>query len=391
MKINIYPIRSDLSQETVINEDSSRLIKALEQELQSEIAVVNIDDLYNSDLGLVLVQSGGSESKFIKLLSKLKNPIYLLTYGSNNSLAASLEILSYLRAAGIPGEVLHGDIKYIAERIRLLAKPAKRYGVIGKPSDWLIASMVDPTRVKKIFNIDLVDIKSEELIKLYETVSPEDFPDQKGIEKSEITKAMKVDAALDSLIKTYNLDGLTIRCFDLLDTLHTTSCLALALLNQKGIISSCEGDIPALLTMHAFKEVADIPSFQANPSFIDVKTNTIVLAHCTLPLSMCESYHLDTHFESGIGIGIKGELKEGTVTVLKLSSDLKHYFVSEGTIEKNLSQHDLCRTQIVIKLDESVSYFLKSPLGNHHLIAYGSHRKKLEKYLNELGLKPIDF
>ena len=39
-----------------------------------------------------------------------------------------------------------------------------RLGVIGKPSDWLIASKVDYKEVKEKFFIDIVDIPYEEFI-----------------------------------------------------------------------------------------------------------------------------------------------------------------------------------------------------------------------------------
>ena len=42
-----------------------------------------------------------------------------------------------------------------------------RLGVIGKPSDWLIASNVDYKNVKDKFNIDLINIDINELIDVY--------------------------------------------------------------------------------------------------------------------------------------------------------------------------------------------------------------------------------
>ena len=36
-------------------------------------------------------------------------------------------------------------------------------GVIGKPSDWLIASIVDYEEAKRIYNVNLIDITSKEL------------------------------------------------------------------------------------------------------------------------------------------------------------------------------------------------------------------------------------
>lgn len=45
--------------------------------------------------------------------------------------------------------------------------------------------------------------------------------------------AINIYAALKSLVAEYDLSGLTLRCFDLLDALGNTGCLALALLNSE--------------------------------------------------------------------------------------------------------------------------------------------------------------
>ena len=107
------------------------------------------------DLDLIFVRTGGTEGLFQQLMptlaEKSEAPFYLLASDKSNSLAASLEILSYLRLQGKQGEILHGNPEYIASRIQLLCRVESavkrlrhcRLGVIGKPSDWLIASHAD--------------------------------------------------------------------------------------------------------------------------------------------------------------------------------------------------------------------------------------------------------
>ena len=268
-----------------------------------------------------------------------------------------------------------------------------KLGVIGKPSDWLIASNVDYKKAKELFDIELIDIDINELIdktKLINDECPNNMFNS-SFNKEELNKAYRIYLALKDIQTEYKLDGLTVRCFDLLDTLHSTSCLAFAMLNKDGIIATCEGDIPSMISMYVIRKVYNLPSFQANPSRIDIDNNEVVFAHCTLPLSMCESYKFDTHYESGIGIGIKGELKEGHVSVFKISPDLTKFVLLEGEIKKNLCESKLCRTQIVIKLnqDSDVRYFLKKPLANHHLIFYSYETKVLKDYLNKRNLTKI--
>ena len=104
---------------------------------------------------------------------------------------------------------------------------------------------------------------------------------------------------------------------------------------------------------------------------------------------MLTSYRLDTHFESGIGVAVRGKLKEDEVTILRLSSDLKHYFVAEGRIIKNLEEDNLCRTQIVIKCDDDISSLLTHPCGNHHIIFYGHHQEEINSLLKAYNLERV--
>ncbi len=386
MRIAIIPIVSSLHHDQGINQETKKLLDDI-KDLGPFEFVVGKDG--TEDLTLILVQSGGSEGLFLKMEEELEPPYYLLTYGSNNSLAASMEILSYLKDKGEIAQILHGTPNYIAKQLLELgstnSKPSINLGVIGKPSDWLIASNVDYHFVKNRMNIQLIDIDIQELIDLYHVVDVSDYETSTELvfnEKS-VKEAKKVSLSLRRLVDKYHLEGLTIRCFDLLDSIHTTGCLGISLLNRDRLIGTCEGDIPAMLSMYLLKQITGQSGFQANPSRIDTDKNHIVFAHCTLPLDMAENYQLMTHFESGIGVGIRGKMKSSDITLFKIHRNLKDYYVAEGKIIENLEEDNLCRTQIVVSLDD-VGYFLNRPYGNHHIIVYGKHKQEIERYMANL-------
>lgn len=385
MKVNIFPLVSSLHDQNKINENTKNMLDDLMNISDIKFNITNIEELYNADISLILIQSGGSEGLFLENISKLKSPFYLLTYGNNNSLAASLEILSYLKDNNLEGEVLHGSNEYIIKRIKELTKinVKYRFGIIGKPSDWLIASNVNYENAKRLHNIELIDIPINKISDYY-FKSINDYNLEFKYDSKEIDKALKLHKVLNKIKEEYNLNGLTIRCFDLLEKLKTTSCLSLALLNKEGIVATCEGDVPTMISMHILNRVTNQVGFQANPSRIDIENRKIVLAHCTLPLNMVNSYNLDTHFESGIGVAIKGYLKEEQVTIFKLSKNLKDYYVTTGTIIKNLEESNLCRTQIEVSIDDNIEYFLNRPYGNHHVVIYGDYKDKIIKYMNSL-------
>ena len=66
---------------------------------------------------------------------------------------------------------------------------------------------------------------------------------------------------------------------------------------------------------------------------------------------MAESFALDTHFESGIGVGISGQFALQPVTLIRLGGvDLDECWIAEGDIVSTGGDTDLCRTQVTIAL-----------------------------------------
>lgn len=339
---------------------------------------------------IIYVRTGGTEGLFKEQFFtdgrlSIPEPVRLLTSGKSNSLAASMEILSFLRRNGLRGEILHGSPEYIAERIlhpgkeisgdSLIASvhpgrilEGERLGVVGKPSDWLISSDVDFTKAKEVLGLELVDIPMDEFLAI-EKEQPE----------TSINGSMRIYAALRSIILKHGLDGLTLRCFDLLTAVHNTGCMGLALLNSEGFTATCEGDVPAMISMAIARKLSGCSGFQANLS--QIKGDDLLFAHCTVPLSMTRSWVYDTHFESGIGVAVHGEIPEGPVTIFKLSPDFDRAFIFEGEIVANDYQENLCRTQIHVKAPGAAPYFLSSSIGNHHIIIPGHVARDLKSLL----------
>lgn len=124
MKIKILPLVSSLHDKEVVNQSTIKFLNELKSLNSFDYEIVNnVDELYiNSDLSLLLIQTGGSENYFLRDLNKLKSPFYLLTYGFSNSLAAAIEILSYINQNNLEGEILHGSTSYISNRLISLIK-----------------------------------------------------------------------------------------------------------------------------------------------------------------------------------------------------------------------------------------------------------------------------
>ena len=398
MSIAIFQLTSTLHNEQQVEQAASAFLSTLA--LDYVMCGGDFASYGTHSLDLIFVRTGGTENMFRELLPALQQassaPFYLLTSGENNSLAAAMEILSYLQEKGCHGEIIHGSPSRVSDRIRLLAKVEQarrklagvRLGIVGAPSDWLISSRWDVHAVKRLLGIELVNIPMEELLSEIELTSVRPLSPAElskygdcdmGI-KDSLPVALQVHEALRSLVSRHSLQGFTLRCFDLLTAVRGTGCLALALLNADGVLAGCEGDVPAMLSMKLGQALTQSSGFQANPAHIDPDTGEILFAHCTIPFNMVRRYELDTHFESGIGVGIRGFVEPGPVTVFKVAGDLSRYYVEEGELIRCEAAPGLCRTQMVLRLPHT-DYFLTHPIGNHHIIFQGHYRAAFEELL----------
>lgn len=406
MNIALYTLTSPLHDEAAVNAVSGAFISEIEDSLgiRFDFRGNDFSGYGESDLDIIFVRTGGTEGLFKEIFPTLDGNILLLTSGKSNSLAASLEIMSYLNQQGCKGEILHGSVSYISERVNVLAKVSearkslngKNLGIIGEPSDWLISSDADKKAVKEKLGINLLDINIQELVE--ETGKVETYPHEVRAIRKELEEnaseavrkyaegALKIYVALKNIVTKYNLSGLTLRCFDLLDSVGNTGCLALAMLNSEGIPSGCEGDVPALLTMTIGQALTGSCGFQANPSRINPQTGELLLAHCTIPFNMVLNCSFNTHFESGIGVAVHGEMPVGDATIFKVSGDLGRSFCAEADLLSNQYENNLCRTQINLRLKENpqetcTEYFLKNPVGNHHIVFSGAHKALFDAIL----------
>ena len=395
--IAVYTITSGLHNESEVARLSDQFLSTVFPNGDFEFRGSHFEDFGTHTLDLIYVRTGGAEGIFKSLLPEMLargiSRYYLLTSGKSNSLAASLEILSYLGQQGLKGEVLHGSPEYLQGRIQVLETVAEarkklqgaRIGVIGEPSDWLISSHADPIALMDRIGAKLEPIAMEDLLqeiaRSKADAAPAEVPMADNVRAS-YPGATQIYHALEAIVEKHSLNALTLRCFDLLTSVGNTGCLALASFNADGFPASCEGDVPALLSMMISQALTGCTGFQANPSRIDVETGEILFAHCTVPFNMVRNWQYDTHFESGIGVGIHGEIPEGPVTVFKVSGKLDRFFAAEGELLYNQYEDNLCRTQVVLKVKpEEARYFLTKPIGNHHIIVPGHCKALFEELL----------
>ncbi|PKM73374.1 MAG: hypothetical protein CVU91_05465 [Firmicutes bacterium HGW-Firmicutes-16] len=377
---------------------SDDFLAELGKALNKKISCVPMEELKTQELPIFFIASGGAEESFKAVFKEVEGPYILLTTPAYNSLAAAMEILGYLNEIGAKGEILHGSVEAIAKRIGVLERVAHakkqlrsmRLGAIGDPTaSGLISSVADPKKVYDACGMKIVDINMQELVDEYHKGGYVENTYTKQLKAmnysaDEVEKALNVYGASKRLVEKYDLQAVTVRCFGLLSAIQTTGCLALAILNSEGIPAACECDTKSAVSMSIMYALTGEPSFMANPSCMDPEMSEIIFAHCTLPISMPDSYTLTTHFESGIGVAVSGDMAPGPMTIFKCNDDLTRHYAGEAELIETMHRSDLCRTQMRLKLKDGTDYFAHSPISNHHMICRGEWTDVINEYFASL-------
>ena len=398
----------------------------------SSPASCGIESATEEIVNVAYILTGGTESLFIKLFgencSRLGN-ITIISDAYHNSLAASQEICTWLYNNGVQHRHIHIPLHSPDATLNRLPtllcaeSPAPQrcecnagvaairegteaataeslvkalggctIGLIGEASPWLIASGIDKEALSERCGVSFREISIGALADKYlgyrelwknHTLSAGARAELDEVlcrfscslegdrTTEDLSDAAIMYLALASICKEEHLDAVTVKCFDLLSSCKTTACLALALLNDNGIIAGCEGDIPSICTMLAVYKALGRPSFMANPASIDSDNLSIDFAHCTIPTAMVENCTLPSHFESGIGIGINGEVPLGNYTLCKLSGKtLERSLICNGRLVKGEYLSNRCRTQVRFIFETKAEFdaFCKARVGNHIIL-----------------------
>jgi len=354
------------------------------------VVLVPTEDLPPGPGIAALLLTGGTEARLLELAADTPGPVLVLTHGAHNSLPAGLEAVARLRQEGRPVRLVHLGDEGAQRELPALARAfglaqalrGKRVGLVGKPSPWLVASSPDPEVLWTKLGVEVVELPLEEVLGRLPQEAPAAEGEGEGIGPEARAMGPRVEAALSELVAELELDAVSVACFDLLP--HSlTACWALAHLADRGIPGGCEGDLTGLLTLMLSQELTGGPGFLANPVEVDVRGERLVLAHCTVPLSLTSRFRLRTHFESGIGLAIAGEFLPGPYTLVRFGGPrLEEAFVVEGTVlPERPGREDLCRTQVVFKAPRgALRKLLQEPLGNHHALVPGLHRRVLSLF-----------
>jgi len=124
--------------------------------------------------------------------------------------------------------------------------------------------------------------KDDEKAVLEKKITLENYTDFSSVPEDKKIMLAKISVVIDEYIKEYNLDAVTLRCWNEMETiLRVCPCVLISELNDRGIVCSCEIDLTSAITMRAMSLASGKPTacLDWNNNYGD-DPDKVILFHC---------------------------------------------------------------------------------------------------------------
>ncbi|MBN2777411.1 MAG: hypothetical protein JXR36_07200 [Bacteroidales bacterium] len=353
---------------------------------------INNDDFVISNAEIIWFLTGGSEHNAMEQIEPHHKYCFLAS-GNDNSWAAATEVKALLNEKGVKTRIFNIDLLENLEPLFSFLEDRTEFkktklAMIGKPESWLVASVPDYELLDEVLGIKVNEYSWEDILK-FEDSNFDEFDKVFSNSKFEsFSETRTLYNKMLSFIQSEEVSSVAISCFDFIDKYKYSACLPVALLNNNNIPAVCEGDLCAAAGMIVLSRLSGKIPWMANLNYLD-KTS-VIFSHCTAPLNLLQNFDVTTHFESGIGSAVRGEITNQKVTIFRIDHKLEYCFLSLGEIIETGEILKACRTQIRVKMSAKSLFLLREyPLGNHHLIIHGDYTDILAEYFSKKGFRIV--
>lgn len=386
-----------------------------ENVIEPEDAVGAIHYLLQEEVDAVIMVSGTFHLGHLALMinDALKKPILLwgfdeLPYNGGkirlNAVCGVNLDASNLYKAGVDNFVVtigdKVDENWIKAIKGLVAIKTTTIGIVGYRAQGFYNVGIDELNLYKNTGLlinhyeisDLFKIQaSEEVIQKEKEYILSSF-DVSQLNDKQVDLVARLVASTLLFLKEKNVDALAIRCWpEFAATYGISPCAMMSILQGRGILLACEGDVEALISMICVKALGEATPFMADLSQVNFKEDYALLWHCGVaPCSLWDKKcvrSLDTYFAGGKGVTAGFVLKEGDFSIFRIDTarGKTRLFYEEGTalpMEKLLTG-----TFAKVKFAHSVKDVLDEVVNNgiaHHVIMGYIRYKEVVKILAKL-------
>jgi len=398
-----------------------------------------------ADVIVFIVGTWMYSSYVISAVNDLQTPFIL--YGlsdriANGNLGASLQIRYVLQEIGRRFPYLCGPMKDEANHafIRSYARAAwvhrqlrnRKIATIGGKCMMMYQTQVNEFSWKRTFGVDFPQYDAVQVFKEMERVDPQEV---EKVERDFLAKVdevhweagedkMQADAirtqarmylGFKRMQRLYGIDVFANKCMPEMSAIPYgygyCACLATCMLNDAGIMTACEADVPAALSMYILHLLTGEAAFFADIARLNKATGRLTFFNCgTAPISLADrsqGVHLwpmpgniaDEALPKEYFIGkmrggtVRFDLKNAqTVTVLRIGGNddtLRFHVGRATTCPREVAPDEIIGNRwpgFGLQFSGDVGHFLRNSTGHHYSLVFGDHAHELEHLAAILGI-----
>jgi len=242
--------------------------------------------------------------------------------------------------------------------------------------------LIDHYELDDLYHMAVSDTEIQEQIKEVKEIF-----DCSGITEDQVLKVATLTVKMSHFVKLHKVDALAVRCWpEFAANFGISPCAAMSILQSKGLILSCEGDVEGALSMLAHQAIGAETPYLFDFSQVNFEEDYALLWHCGV--APCNLWNkkctrsLDTYFAGGKGVTADFVLKSGELSIFRMDSagtDIR-LFVQKATAVD--MEKELRGTYAKAVFDEGVQAVLdrvvENGVAHHASLVYGDFIKPFE-------------
>ncbi|MEG1947151.1 MAG: hypothetical protein RR139_08660 [Lachnospiraceae bacterium] len=422
--VNCYDIAQHYLEETV------KQLKKMGHEIKAVSKVVLSDEenkeafcLFRKEVPELIVIQMGTFAQGNMLLDAImeweKIPIFVCGFYDPivkehptiplNSLTGLTMLTSFLHKIGKKFSYAYGKFEdeTIMKKIQLTINAIElknklkhsRYLVVGSHVPGFYNCTVDELRFRKEIGPEIIYYSVASLLREAEKIDTKQVIEtcreieqrvQVTVGRTMVEKTVRLELALKNYVKENEINAVTMKCWpELQDLYQCSGCGVLSRLNDSGTVAGCEGDITGLASMDILQKLSKKPVFFAD-LVTAAQTGIVKAWHCGFgPEKLAKNlaaieYTQQATLRNGIGVGIQYEMKQGRLSMCKLSEQKEGYQMLFAGGVGVPTDRQLLGVQTDIKLDAGFSKVMDMIIENgfeqHYAIVHEDLKEQLKEF-----------
>ncbi len=254
--------------------------------------------------------------------------------------------------------------------------------------------LIDHYEIADMFSQPVTDIEIEEEEKEVRALFI-----CKEVNDTQVKKVAQLCVSASKFVEKYGLTAVAVRCWpEFAANYGVSPCAAMSILQSKGIILSCEGDVEGALSMLAGAALGAETPFLADLSQVDLQEDFALMWHCGVaPANLWDGKSertLDTYFAGGKGVTAGFVMKEGHVNLIRFDTarGKTRMFLAAG--ESIEMKKQLCGTYTKVKFEQNINDLLntvtETGVAHHLAMLYGEYRDVLRLAAKMMNYEVIE-